>query len=141
MLRIPRPLYDAIVAHARAEHPTEACGIVSGCNDMPASHRPMINAAESCTFYEFDPGELLRAYAAMDAAGEDPVIIYHSHTSTRAVPSRLDVLAATEPEAHYVIVATAEPFEFRSWRIQRGQVAEEPVYVVDENDRFDPIRS
>lgn len=119
----------------------ESCGIVAGAEGMPASHMPMANAAASPRLYEFDPGELLQAYGHMDARGEDPVIIYHSHTATHAIPSALDVSLATEQNAHYVIVATGDWLEFRSWRIADGHATEEGVIVVDENDRFDPIRS
>ncbi|QKY78633.1 metalloprotease [Streptomyces phage Dryad] len=119
----------------------ESCGFVSGKGDMPACHMPMTNVAQSDRFYELDPAELVEAYGHMDERGEDPVIIYHSHTATHAVPSALDLSLATEPGAHYVIVATGDWFEFRSWRIADGAATEEGVIVVDENDRFDPIRS
>jgi [CysO sulfur-carrier protein]-S-L-cysteine hydrolase len=68
----------------------------------------------------------------MDAAGEEPVVIYHSHTATEAYPSRTDVSIAQEPGAHYVLVSTREPdeHEFRSFRIVDGVVTEEPVEVV-----------
>ena len=44
----------------------------------------------------------------MDDAGEEIVVVYHSHTATEAYPSRTDVSLATEPQAHYVLVSTAE---------------------------------
>ncbi|MGH3170593.1 MAG: Mov34/MPN/PAD-1 family protein [Trebonia sp.] len=30
MLIIPKDLYDKVVAHARADHPDEACGVLAG---------------------------------------------------------------------------------------------------------------
>jgi len=30
MLRIGQDLLDAVVAHARADHPDEACGVIAG---------------------------------------------------------------------------------------------------------------
>jgi proteasome lid subunit RPN8/RPN11 len=94
----------------------------------------MLNAARSPTFYEFDSADLLRLYREMEAGGEVPVVIYHSHTATEAYPSRTDVSYASEPEAHYVLVSTREPdtHEFRSYRIVDGVISEEPVEVVTE---------
>lgn len=133
MLRIDRATRDAIVAHARRDHPDEACGIVAGPvgTDRPARFVPMLNAARSPTFYEFESADLLRLYQELDANDEQPVVIYHSHTATEAYPSRTDVAYASEPEAHYVLVSTREPdrTEFRSFRIVDGQVTEEPVMV------------
>jgi proteasome lid subunit RPN8/RPN11 len=139
VLRIDRATYDAIVAHAKRDHPDEACGIVAGAegSDLPTRVIPMTNAAGSPTFYEFDSTELLALYKQMWAADEEPVVVYHSHTATEAYPSRTDIGLASEPGAHYVLVSTREhgnsegPVEFRSYRIVDGEVTEEEVSVSD----------
>jgi len=138
VLKIDQATYDAIVAHAKRDHPDEACGIVAGPEDTDRPERfvPMVNAAGSPTFYEFDSTELLELYKEMWAKGEEPVVIYHSHTATEAYPSRTDIGLANEPGAHYVLVSTREhgnsdgPVEFRSYRIVDGEVTEEEVTVV-----------
>ncbi|GLY66844.1 Mov34/MPN/PAD-1 family protein [Amycolatopsis taiwanensis] len=135
MLRIRRELVDEIVAHARRDHPDEACGVIAGPegSDRPERFIPMLNAARSPTFYEFDSGDLLKLYREMDANDEVPVVIYHSHTATEAYPSRTDVSYASEPDAHYVLVSTREPEkqEFRSFRIVDGVITEEPVEILE----------
>ena len=134
MLTIRRDLLDAIVAHARADHPDEACGIVAGPAGADRAERfiPMVNAARSPTFYEFDSMDLLRLYRELDDRDEEPVVVYHSHTATEAYPSRTDVSYASEPNAHYLLVSTREPDreEIRSYRIVDGVITEEPVEVV-----------
>ncbi|EIF00167.1 Mov34/MPN/PAD-1 family protein [Saccharomonospora glauca] len=136
VLQIRRDLVDAIVEHARRDHPDEACGVIAGPDDgtdRPERFIPMVNAARSPTFYEFDSGDLLKLYREMDARDEKPVVIYHSHTATEAYPSRTDIKLAQEPFAHYVLVSTREPdtYEFRSYRIVDGEVTEEEVEIVD----------
>jgi proteasome lid subunit RPN8/RPN11 len=139
VLRLDRATYDAIVAHAKRDHPDEACGIVAGPegSDRARRHVPMVNAAGSPTFYEFDSTEMFQLYKEMDANDEEPVVVYHSHTATEAYPSRTDVNLASEPHAHYVLVSTRQhgnsegPVEFRSYRIVDGQVTEEDVDVED----------
>ena len=138
MLRISRAIHDQIVAHARRDHPDEACGVVAGPegSDRPQRFVPMLNAARSPTFYEFDSADLLQLYKQMDANDEEPVVVYHSHTATEAYPSRTDVSYASEPNAHYVLVSTRADAatEFRSFRIVDGVVTEEPVEVVESYD-------
>ena len=139
MLTIDRATYDGIVAHAKRDHPVEACGVVAGpeASDRPTRLIEMVNAAGSPTFYEFDSTDLLRLYQEMDAGGEEPVVVYHSHTATEAYPSVTDIGLAMEPGAHYVLVSTREhgnnegPVEFRSYRIVEGEVTEEEVTVLD----------
>jgi [CysO sulfur-carrier protein]-S-L-cysteine hydrolase len=139
VLVIDRATYDSIVTHAKRDHPVEACGIVAGPegSDRPERFVPMVNAAGSPTFYEFDSTELLALYKEMWANDEEPVVVYHSHTDTEAYPSRTDIGLASEPGAHYVLVSTKAsgnndgPVEFRSYRIVDGEVTEEEVSVVD----------
>ena len=135
VLTIDSAIVDAIVAHARRDHPDEACGVVAGAigSDLPTRHIAMDNAARSMTFYEFDSMEQLRVWREMDDNDEEPVVIYHSHTATEAFPSRTDISFAGEPGAHYVLVSTREPDseEFRSFRIVDGVVTEEKVNIVD----------
>ena len=139
MLAISRALVEQIVAHAREDHPDEACGVIAGPagSDDPQRFIPMLNAAMSPTFYEFDSTDLLRLYREMDDRDEEPVVIYHSHTATEAYPSRTDIAYASEPNAHYVLVSTREtgrepgPYELRSFRIVDGQVTEEEARITD----------
>jgi len=101
-------------------------------SDSPERFIPMLNAARSPTFYEFDSGDLLKLYREMAANDEVPVVIYHSHTATEAYPSRTDANIAAEPDAHYVLVSTRAPevHEFRSYRIVDAEITEEPVEIV-----------
>lgn len=134
MLVIRQDLVDAVVAHARRDHPDEACGIVAGpaASDRPERFVAMDNAERSPTFYRFDSMEQLRVWREMDDRDEEPVVVYHSHTATEAYPSRTDIAFASEPDAHYVIVSTANPetVSLRSFRILEGVVTEEVVRVV-----------
>ena len=136
MLTISEALRAKILAHARADHPDEACGVIAGPagSDRPERFIPMDNAERSPTFYRFDSMEQLRVWREMDDRDEEPVVIYHSHTATEAYPSRTDISYAMEPAAHYLLVSTAEPdgTEIRSFLISDGVVTEEQVLVVDD---------
>lgn len=138
MLTITQEIRDQIVAHARRDHPDEACGIVAGPagSNRPVRFVAMTNAERSQTFFRFDSTEQLKVWRELDELDETPVVIYHSHTATGAYPSRTDVGLAAEPDAHYVLVSTAEcgnaegPAEFRSFRIVDCVVTEEEVEVI-----------
>jgi proteasome lid subunit RPN8/RPN11 len=138
MLTIERAIVDKIVAHARADHPDEACGVVAGPvgSDRPVRFIAMMNAERSPTFYRFDSMEQFKVWRELDDRDEEPVVIYHSHTATEAYPSRTDISYASEPNAHYVLVSTRDPdeHEFRSYRIRGGEVTEEEVRIVESLD-------
>jgi proteasome lid subunit RPN8/RPN11 len=142
MLTISRGLIDQIVAHARADHPDEACGVIAGPagSDRPERFIAMLNADRSPTFYRFDSMEQLRVWREMDDRDEEPVVIYHSHTATQAYPSRTDISYASEPGAHYLLVSTREPDseEIRSFRIVDGVVTEEELRVLAADGMIEP---
>jgi proteasome lid subunit RPN8/RPN11 len=135
-LRVTSKHVEAILEQSRAEYPDECCGVILGPagSGKALRHKPMLNAAHSPTFYEFDPKDLLSLYREVDDNDEEIVVIYHSHTETEAYPSRTDISYAGEPGAHYVLVSTrkeiAPATEFRSFRIIDGAVTEEPVTIV-----------
>ena len=136
MLVIRADLVEAVVAHARRDHPDEACGVLAGPegSDRPERHIPMLNAERSPTFYRFDSQEQLKVWRALENAGDAAIVIYHSHTATEAYPSRTDVNLASEPDAHYVLVSTRDPdhSEVRSYRIVDGAVTEELLNIVEQ---------
>jgi proteasome lid subunit RPN8/RPN11 len=134
MLIILSELVDAMLAQARADHPLETCGVIAGPqgSDLPLRLIPIRNIAKSEDFFQFDPEEQFRVWKEMESRGEEPVVLYHSHTQSRAYPSEDDVAFAVEPQAHYVIIATnpARKQEIRSFRIMNGEVAEEELKQV-----------
>jgi len=130
VLTLTRAMVDQVIAHARRDHPDEACGVIAGRDDKATRVVEMENAERSPTFYRFDAQEQLRVWRAMDDADEVPMVIYHSHTATEAHPSRTDISLASEPDAHYLLVSTrAQTDEVRSFRIADGAVTEESVQI------------
>src|ERR1700729_356863 len=135
MLTLLGELRAAIIAHARADHPDEACGVIAGPagSDHPQRFIPMTNAERSPTFYRFDSMEQFKVWRERGEPGEEARGISHSHTATEAYPSRTDISYASEPGAHYVLVSTRDPdeAEFRSFRIVDGVVTEEEARITD----------
>jgi proteasome lid subunit RPN8/RPN11 len=139
MLTIERALVDKIIAHARADHPDEACGIVAGPegSDRPTRFISMTNAQRSPTYHDFDSKEWLQVTREMDDNDEEMIVHYHSHTATEAYPSRTDIgylrSSLADPRVHRVIVSTRDPHEveFRSYKLVDGDPVEEEVVIVE----------
>lgn len=135
---LPDEMRAAIIEHARAEYPNEACGVIIGSAYASAGGRalrfvPTRNEAASPLRYRVDAADLLRLTIDADDRDEAFWAIVHSHTHTQARPSPTDVGQAwSYPDALYVLVslaeseadpATGEP-GIRAWRILDGQVFE-----------------
>ncbi len=133
MLSLPRAMVDAMVAHARRDHPDECCGVVAGRGGVATRMFEMENAERSPTGFTFDSAEWLKVYREIDDADEDLLVVYHSHTATEAYPSRTDIRwSVNTPGASWLLVSTRDPAydEVRSFRIDSGEVTEEEIRLL-----------
>jgi proteasome lid subunit RPN8/RPN11 len=134
VVRLPEGIADAILVHARAEAPLEACGLIVGSGPaatggVPRRYERCRNIAASRARYTVDPMDHLRVLVAADAAGEAVWGIAHSHPVTPAVPSTTDVALATYPDAVYLLVSLAAEPALRAWRLGDGAAEELPLVV------------
>jgi proteasome lid subunit RPN8/RPN11 len=135
-------LVQALIHHARAEYPNEACGVIVG--DRPAADgglalrwAPARNEAASPYRYRVHPDDLLRLTIETDDADEVFWAIVHSHVRSPAIPSPTDVGAAQYPDALYILVSLAEDEvdaatgrpSVRAWRILDGAMTEVELLV------------
>jgi [CysO sulfur-carrier protein]-S-L-cysteine hydrolase len=130
VVRIPRPVYDELLAHAREDAPNECCGLVGGSNGVARTVYRARNAEASPLRYNLDPQDQFRIMSEMDERGEELSAIYHSHTASPAYPSQTDINLAAYPEALYLIVSLAEgEKDLRGYRINEGEVTEVDLAV------------
>ncbi len=102
-LRLPQPLVDAIIAHARAGKPEEVCGLVRGRSGQATEIRPARNVAPNrITDYAVESSDLL-AQVEWEDAGDELIAIYHSHPQDPAYPSASDAIQAYYPDSVYLI--------------------------------------
>ncbi len=133
-MRLPLKIYDAMIAHAKAGFPNEACGILAGDlregkNDV---FYPMKNLDDSSISYFMDPKEQLLVFKKMREAGFEMTGIFHSHVASAAAPSQKDVRLAFYPEVSYLIVSLSDMKkpELKSYKIINEKVTEEKVEIV-----------
>ncbi len=136
MLRIARSAHLAMVHHAIAGLPNEACGLLGGRAgaDRVEVFVPTRNADGSAKTYSIGPDGFAAAEAVLDPRGLDVIGVMHSHTHTDPYPSPTDVAAADNPFLvgwQYVIVSLrdTEPM-LRSWLLDEGTIVEVPVAIV-----------
>ena len=110
----------AIVEHAAAALPDEACGIVVGAGGRIERAIPAANVAVTpATAFEIDPAALLRAHREARAAGTTVLGWYHSHPNGAAGPSPTDAARAANDETGRVwLIAAAGAVA--AWRVVPG---------------------
>jgi proteasome lid subunit RPN8/RPN11 len=135
-LRISAALADELLAHAAAEAPNEACGILAGslADGRATAYHPARNADASPFVYTVHPDDLVRIVLGIEDAGQDLVAIFHSHIQSPAVPSPTDRRQARYPDAFYLLATLLDPDvvpmqALRAWRIRNGDATEVPLRI------------
>ena len=131
-MRIAQQHVDAIVAHAREDAPNECCGLVAAKDGEVSGVHPITNTFASPMRFELDPVEQYKATERIEAAGEQMVGSYHSHTHSEAYPSQTDVNQWDPwPELIHLIcsIAEEEPV-LRAFRIADKRIEEIELEVV-----------
>jgi len=123
---------EAMIQHALAEYPNEACGLLAGKDGQVERVYRMTNAEHSPVTYRLDPEEQYRAFMEMEKAGHQLLAIYHSHTHSPAYPSATDLELAYYPDSLYVIISLADKARpiMRAFRIVEGAIEEEQVEIM-----------
>ena len=141
MIKLPKKIHDAMIAHAKAGYPNEACGIVAGSppqsvadtDDVVVSEFfPMRNLDEASISYFMDPKEQLAVFKKMREMNVQMNGIFHSHVASEARPSQKDVRLAFYPEVSYLIVSLSDMKKpvLKSFKIKDDAVNEEEIKIV-----------
>lgn len=130
MLSIHQHVIDAVIAHARDDAPNECCGLLGGRGATIDAVMRARNLKQSATEYLVDPRDHFAAIRLWRTEGREVVGAYHSHPSSPAVPSAIDVRAALDAAFAYVIVSlqNADRPDLRAYRIAAGNFA--PIAIV-----------
>ena len=133
-MQIDAALLEQIVAHALRDFPNECCGVVAVRDGVAETVHELENIQASPFRFEVDGLEVMRVTDAIDDAGAELGVLYHSHTRSEPYPSETDVnFAANWPGVEWLIVGLrrggGEPV-VRSYLIEDGKVREVDITVV-----------
>lgn len=122
---------DKIISHCRSEFPNEACGILSGKDNIVEKVYKMTNIDKSNVSYMMDPKEQFQVMKEMRNYSDKMVAIYHSHPHSPAFPSAKDVNLAFYSDAIYLIVGLidSERPEIKAFEIIEGKISEVKIEV------------
>ena len=116
---IPPVVRAELEAHARAEEPNEACGLIALRDAVAERYLPGRNAAASP--YRFELETEPENWFLEDDGYE--LAVFHSHVSSPPRPSRTDVENIGLWENRPYVILSLGTGELAAWRITGGEVS------------------
>lgn len=94
-----------MVTYCQSQLPYEACGMLSGTNNVVTTTWCLPNAERSPYRFSIPLSYIQYTFASIEQKGEQFLGIFHSHPTDLPRPSMEDIQNANYPEATYVIVS------------------------------------
>ena len=126
-LYLPRPLVNKILAHAQKNPDIEVCGLIGNNASSQKDYYPIDNISNtpSCRFLMNAPQQI-SAMKKMRDKQQELFAIVHSHPTTKAAPSQLDIDESSYKDAFYIITSlnTKGVLEMRAYTQQQENMQE-----------------
>lgn len=115
---IPPEVRSALIEHAEAEKPNEACGLIALREGVAERYIAGRNAAVSPYRFELEVDP--EAWFLEDEGYE--LAVFHSHVSSPPRPSRTDVENIGLWERRPYVILNVRTGELAAWRIDDGKI-------------------
>lgn len=128
---LPASLKREMLEHAFKELPYEACGVIAGKEGKPIRFYPGRNELKNPYRFNLHPEDHFRILMELEKSGEEMWGIFHSHPTSNAYPSELDIEEAYYPDSYHLIASFLNPYkpELRAFTIKDKQVSEIPLKI------------
>jgi [CysO sulfur-carrier protein]-S-L-cysteine hydrolase len=120
---VPAEVRSALVEHAEAEAPNEACGLVVLRDGVAERYVPAENEAASP--YRFELKADPEVWFLEDEGYE--LAVFHSHPSSPPRPSRTDVENIGLWEGRPYVILSLRSGELAAWKIEDGRIEAEAL--------------
>lgn len=127
--------YDKMVAHAKANLPEEACGLIAGHDEDGVRVIEKVymieNVDHTNEHFTITPKAQLEAIKNMRQNGLKPLGNWHSHPESPSRSSQEDIRLAYDSSASYLILSlmNEEPV-LHSFHVENGQSTKEDLNII-----------
>jgi [CysO sulfur-carrier protein]-S-L-cysteine hydrolase len=122
---VPAELRRALEAHADAEAPNEACGLLALRDGAAERFVPCINTAASPYRFDLRVPDPALVFDLEDTGYE--LAVFHSHPTGSAKPSRTDIANIGLWEGKPYLILSRPTGELAAWTIEGGAVKPLPL--------------
>lgn len=129
-LIIPEFLYIDLVEYCAEQLPKEACGLLSGNDHVIRTVWKLKNQSKSNNKFFVDQTIIEKTYNEIKSKNEIVIATFHSHPTTAALPSYVDIKYHLNPNILMIIIS----FKFKTpkvkcYKISNNNYNEYPIQI------------
>ena len=135
-LYLPRTLVNKLLTHAQGNPDVEVCGLIGKDTSNHMDYYLVDNVAETPdSHFLMDASQQIKVMKQMREKQQTLFAIVHSHPTTNAKPSQLDIKENDYKDAFYIIISlnTKGVLEMRAYTQQQDDMQEVNLILEDES--------
>ncbi len=126
-LYLPRTLVNKLLAHAQKNPDIEVCGLIGNDTSNQKDYYPVDNISNKPNSrFLMDASQQIKTMKQMREKQQQLFAIVHSHPTTNAKPSKLDIEESSYKDVFYIIISlnTEGVLEMRAYTQQQDSMLE-----------------
>jgi [CysO sulfur-carrier protein]-S-L-cysteine hydrolase len=120
-----------MIAYCQSGLPNEACGLLSGKNNIHTKVWPINNIAKSPTQFEMGENEVDKVIQSVKKRGEVITGVYHSHPTAKPYPSEADINYGQGLGVDYFIISLLNKNPIiRCFDLSESKLTEKEIHIL-----------
>lgn len=129
---ISKSVYDEMMSYSEAGLPYEVCGLLSGKQSIATTLWKIKNESKHVHRFYMSKESIEKAVTDMEERGERLLGIFHSHPTSHAYPSQLDIRSNPYSQLPYLIVSLKGIREIGCFILSRNKAYPLTMTIIDE---------
>ena len=129
MITLTKQQTEEMIAHARAEAPAEACGLLAGTDSKVLRIFKTKNEADSDKRYLVSPKEQFEIFKQIRKDEMELLGIYHSHVASPPYPSETDCEMAVYDVSYLIVSLEDDEPVIKAYRIKDKNIEEKDFEI------------
>lgn len=125
-----KDVYFQMVRYCLSQRPFEACGFISGSNQIASRCWTIRNIERSPVSFTMDDGNIEETFRKMEENREELYAMFHSHPTAPPIPSAFDIEHVVYPCSYIIVSLMGIRPRVQSYRIVEGKVRQERICLV-----------
>ncbi|WP_217649320.1 Mov34/MPN/PAD-1 family protein [Gracilibacillus orientalis] len=131
VITLSKDIYQKVIAEGENNLPYEACGLIAGYHHQVTSFWPLQNQLNSSTRFFVHKQKVIETVKCIENRKEQVLAVFHTHPSTKPVPSPYDLSHHPDDQVGMVIVSYKYSLPQIKWYQIKNKIYKECTIIIN----------